>query len=407
MRALIISEYFNAGGAENIAKMQRSMLEKAGVEVKMLCFAYSMTDKTPDESLENVIFFPIASWKKLIISRSVVRKLREQIDALDPDIIILHNVFSSPRSVYRAVRGYKALQIVHDVHSICPNTLGVFQDGPWRECNCVRGKQCYMHCSSYGRIKISLKRFLLSQIAREKALSKIRQVSPSEWLYRRLADNGVDANCLNNPIAVPSSLNSHLLQKNKRFLYAGGLAERKGYLDLCSAFTKIGGDHSLVIAGSARECSDLNGFFRDISADKRIEYVGELSSEEMLDLMQSCDFLIVPSKWAENYPTVVLEAFSCGLVVAGSDRGGIPEMLADGRGYVFVSGDENGLSNLLDQLANAITQESYSRVRSNAFDYALRRSDKKLYLSRLMALARGSVESDSSDEDSHNSNICK
>jgi glycosyltransferase involved in cell wall biosynthesis len=45
---------------------------------------------------------------------------------------------------------------------------------------------------------------------------------------------------------------------------------------------------------------------------------------------------VVPSKWHENYPYVVLQAFAAGKPVVGSNRGGIPELVVDGdRGILY------------------------------------------------------------------------
>ena len=59
--------------------------------------------------------------------------------------------------------------------------------------------------------------------------------------------------------------------------------------------------------------------------------------------------VVVPSEWYENAPLSVLEAFSYGKPVIGSNVGGIPEMIDDGNnGFHFQSGDVNGLQGKLE-----------------------------------------------------------
>lgn len=42
------------------------------------------------------------------------------------------------------------------------------------------------------------------------------------------------------------------------------------------------------------------------------------------------DVLAVPSRWMENAPLVVLEAFAAGIPIIGSDLGGIAELVTHG-----------------------------------------------------------------------------
>lgn len=47
-------------------------------------------------------------------------------------------------------------------------------------------------------------------------------------------------------------------------------------------------------------------------------------------LLRHADFVVVPSIWNDNFPRTMLDAFSNGLGVIGSRRGGIPEVVRDG-----------------------------------------------------------------------------
>ena len=67
--------------------------------------------------------------------------------------------------------------------------------------------------------------------------------------------------------------------------------------------------------------------FRRINGDPRFRVLGQLPKDQLLPRLQSYDLAIVPSTWLETGPLTVLEAFSAGLPVAGSDLGGIKELL--------------------------------------------------------------------------------
>jgi len=66
---------------------------------------------------------------------------------------------------------------------------------------------------------------------------------------------------------------------------------------------------------------------RLIKGDPRIRVLGQLNKDDLLHKLQYYDLAVVPSTWLETGPLTVLEAFAAGLPVAGSDLGGIKELL--------------------------------------------------------------------------------
>ena len=64
-----------------------------------------------------------------------------------------------------------------------------------------------------------------------------------------------------------------------------------------------------------------------IKGDPRFRLQGSLPKEQLLPRLQTYDLAVVPSTWLETGPLTVLEAFAAGLPVAGSDLGGIKELL--------------------------------------------------------------------------------
>jgi glycosyltransferase involved in cell wall biosynthesis len=66
---------------------------------------------------------------------------------------------------------------------------------------------------------------------------------------------------------------------------------------------------------------------RRISGDRRFCLMANLPKDDLLPRLQTYDLAVVPSTWLETGPLTVLEAFAAGLPVAGSDLGGIKELL--------------------------------------------------------------------------------
>lgn len=67
--------------------------------------------------------------------------------------------------------------------------------------------------------------------------------------------------------------------------------------------------------------------------------------------LRAADILVVPSRWYENSPNVILEAFASGVPVVAADHGGMAEMVRDGvDGLLFRPGDAASLAAVLRRL---------------------------------------------------------
>ena len=66
---------------------------------------------------------------------------------------------------------------------------------------------------------------------------------------------------------------------------------------------------------------------RQIQGDPRFQVCGTLPQADLLPRLQAYDLAVLPSTWLETAPLTLLEAFAAGLPVAGTDLGGIREVL--------------------------------------------------------------------------------
>ena len=64
--------------------------------------------------------------------------------------------------------------------------------------------------------------------------------------------------------------------------------------------------------------------------DPRITFKPSVPSSEVIPTLKQYSALVVPSRWMETGPLVVLEAFAAGIPVIGSNLGGIRELVTDG-----------------------------------------------------------------------------
>lgn len=132
--------------------------------------------------------------------------------------------------------------------------------------------------------------------------------------------------------------------KENEFVVVGQLIQRKGILELLSAyedFVSCGGDWKLRIIGSG----DLREHVQQISnKSDKIIFEDFLQPKDVAERLKSAKVLILPSR-LEHWGTVVCEAAACGAsLLLSSNVGSVPDLLLPGvNGTTFRSGDANDL----------------------------------------------------------------
>ena len=105
---------------------------------------------------------------------------------------------------------------------------------------------------------------------------------------------------------------------------AGRLHPVKNLPDLADACSSLGA--SLVLSGEGSERAALEA--RD---DPRLRLIGRVPIETVAHWYAACDVVALASR-QEGKPVAVLEALACGRGVVATAVGGVPEVIADGRG---------------------------------------------------------------------------
>jgi glycosyltransferase involved in cell wall biosynthesis len=81
---------------------------------------------------------------------------------------------------------------------------------------------------------------------------------------------------------------------------------------------------------------------RAAAQDPRIALLSGLPPEAIGEAMRHCDLVLVPSRWLETGPLVVLEAFAAGTPVLGARLGGIAELVSDRTDGLLVPPEDPG-----------------------------------------------------------------
>ena len=177
-------------------------------------------------------------------------------------------------------------------------------------------------------------------------------VSPSHWLLRqfeqqyripaksRVIENGLPIELLEQIKLFADDERKHH-QRLHRFAFFGRASERKGLLVLLQACHRLSLSHpgkfqlQLHGGGLEQEPAAIQHRIQALigACGDHVALLGRYQQMQIPQLMQQCDWVIVPSIWWENSPVVIQEAFACGKPVIGSNHGGIAEKIT-GRGGV-------------------------------------------------------------------------
>jgi glycosyltransferase involved in cell wall biosynthesis len=127
----------------------------------------------------------------------------------------------------------------------------------------------------------------------------------------------------------------------------------KGLDILLEAFSSVKNQHiPLKIAGSGKKSDEkkLAQLIKGMKLEHRVEFLGKVSEEEKCELLRTCLFLVMPSRF-EGWGITAVEANAVGKAVLGTKIKGLSEAVVHGRTALLVETGEVGtLTTSLDVL---------------------------------------------------------
>ena len=138
-------------------------------------------------------------------------------------------------------------------------------------------------------------------------------------------------------------------------LFLGTLVPVKGAHLLLDAWGRLGeaarGRGVLRIHGPGGHDPGYEARLAGLAAEHGVQIGGALDGPGVQAAIGAADLVVVPSLWFENRPTVVLEALAAGKPCLVADRGGMTELVREGReGWHFRLGDPVDLARALREL---------------------------------------------------------
>ncbi|MGG5258053.1 glycosyltransferase [Phycicoccus avicenniae] len=374
MRILHVNKFlYRRGGAEGYLLDLSELQRAAGHDVEY--WGMDHPDNLPGLPLADT-FAPhvelepapgglagLAASARMVWSPASGRGLARALDRFRPDVVHFHNVYHqlSP-SVLRPVRarGITSVMTLHDYKLACPSYQMLSHGAVCERCvggstlNAVRErcKSGSLGASAVLALESGLHRRLHAYDAVD------RFVSPSHFLREVMVRAGMAperivtlANVVSGGEEAPVPSPPAGPGAGARFVFAGRLSPEKGVDTLVRAVGGAPDGIGLDVAGDGPSRAELEALAAQV-APGRVHFHGRLDKAQVADLVRRSVAMVVPSRWYENQPMTILEAFAAATPVVATDLGGMPELVRDGvEGHLVPPNDAEALARVLGGLA--------------------------------------------------------
>ena len=318
----------------------------------------------------------LASW-------TATRRFIDEIKALKPDIIHIHNIHGYFLN-YKILFDFLAqsdIPVVWTVHDCwlytghCYYYSSVGCDKWMIGCGNCPQKRAFPSSWFVDRSK---KNFDDKSLAFNSIKDRLTIVPVSEWIRGEMS-NSFLKNCQFQVIHNGIDLNVFCVQDNEQGVRQRyGLGDKRIILGLASIWSKEKGwddfiemakmlnDNELIVLVGVSE-KQQEQLPSNIVGIRRTENVQQLA-----ELYSAADVFVNPT-WQDNYPTVNLEAIACGTPVVTYRTGGSVEAITDSTGMIVEQGDVAGLLSA----AREIMQSGTQFFKDSCRKFALENFDKE------------------------------
>ena len=388
MKILLVNKYhYLRGGSETYYFGLAELLRKAGHDVLFFSMRDERNIPCPQEQyfVNNLNFNgslniaeKIRAAGKLVYSFEAKKKFSALLRDEKPDIVhinLFHRILTASIVDAAKAHGVPVVFTMHDLNCICPNHTMIDHK---RICEaCLKGN--YFNCVKKVCFKNSRAKCIMAAIESEyNKLSGLYHkidlyITPSEFYKRKLIESKLTqcpVICMRN-FLPPDTEFKPFHKHEEYYLYLGRLSEEKGLGSLLKAVCLVQGMR-LRIAGIGPQEEELRNYVRNNALGDRVSFCGFLSGDKLKNTVKNAKCIILPSEWYENGPYSVMEAMAAGKPVIVSDKGGLPEIVSDGKtGFIFRAFDHKSLADCIikiEALSN-VEYESFSILAAKKAEY--------------------------------------
>lgn len=401
MKILQINKYLKiVGGAETYMFQLSKALQETGIEVKY----WGMEDDDnivcdfPNIEASNIDFSDKKLINKLysvvetIYSKQNRSKIIKVLDSYNPDIVHIHNYnFQLTPSILPEIkkRGIKVVQTIHDSQMVCPyHRLYNFQrKEACTKCvtgsfvNCIKDK-CFdgsIFKSTVGAIESA---FYHSKGYYEKYIDTY--ISPSAFLAT-LIEKRISKKIEIIPNFTKVETNNQLKEERQDYyLYYGRISDEKGVLELIDVFKET--ELNLLIVGKGPIEDKVIASVKSIL---NINFIGAKYGKELFSIVKKAKYVVQSSKWFENCPMTIIESFSLGVPVIGSNHSGFRDLIEDGKtGYLL---DFNNNAKVISSLVE-IDKKDVLPLQENVQEYYDKNLSENVHIEKIISIYNSLLE---------------
>lgn len=336
---LFINTYYyphGKGGAEKSTKILAESFVEKGFKVSVI----TTSDKNELKTQNGVDVYYINMgnlyWLQNAKNHSIFKKIvwhlvdsyglndtstfEETIDKIKPDIVLTNNLVQFSCKVWKIISDHNIpiVHIIRDHYLINMSTT-------------MSNKQSFFTKYILGKLLSIRKKNLSLHVNAIVGISNYILQKHLEYNYFKNAKiQSVIPNALQtykNTKAIKNITN----REKPVFGYVGALNLRKG-VDIVLDLFKTKLNNKLLLFGTG-----TNSYIKKLSKiSKQFSNIQYCGYETLENIFPKIDCLIVPSTFNEAFGRVIIEAYSFGVPVIGSNRGGIPELIKKNEtGFLF------------------------------------------------------------------------
>ena len=285
-----------------------------------------------------------------IYSTEVEKAIKKEIKDVKPDLVyIIHFVNKLSPSVICGAKkmGVPVVLRLSDYFLLCPRFDFMYNKKPCEECLTKGYRTCIKKRCVKGSLFASVVRVFSMKV--HNAMNVYKGVdafiTPSEFLKKKLIENGYDENkitCIPTFTASKSEVGKP--QVGTYGLYFGRVTEEKGVDTVVKAYEMMPDRHVKIMGDDTTdEAKRLKAYIKEKNI-KNVEFLGFKAGEELEEIIKGARFTLIPSIWYDNLPNTALESFQYSKPVIASNIGSLPELVLDGvNGYLFKPADAREL----------------------------------------------------------------
>lgn len=351
MKVLLVNKFhYLKGGSERYYFSLAAALKAQGHEV----IFFSIKDKKNIECDQEKYFVSHSSirgglkdkinlLKHISYSKEAYKNMTQLLKDENPDLVILNLIHRQITcSVIDAIKDFNPkLPIYWTMHDlICACPAYTMLDGKGNICEkCLDGNfnHCiYNKCTHNSYLMSWLSAHEAKQIKKHDWYNKVDlYICPSEFYKKKLEEAHFTKSpiiCMRNPLPIDTKFecNDH---DDGYILYFGRLSKEKGVKTLILAMKDI--DYKLYILGTGPLEKELKKYVSD-NKMTNVEFKGFQQGEALTNYIRNSRCVVLPSEWYENGPYSAMEAMALGKPLIVSNKGGLPELVEDGRnGFIY------------------------------------------------------------------------